>query len=143
MRKAQVSPWISWVDVWIEDSSSADDALLNALPGTFFFAAGGYWVVEAQPRQWMLRKLTSQGTSPGSQKTLEAAREELKAEILAAEMCEKPAEFVAATAEDQEAMAVYQQGIAKLEMGDTAEGSRLLKVAAKMSPSLEYNFLLR
>lgn len=40
-------------------------------------------------------------------------------------------------------MAVYQQGIAKLEMGDTAEGSRLLKVAAKMSPSLEYHFLLR
>lgn len=124
-------------------SQSADDALLNALPGAFFFAAGGYWVVEAQPRQWMLRKPTSQGTSPGSQKTLEAAREELKAEILAAEMCEKPAEFVAATDEDQEAMAVYQQGIAKLEMGDTAEGSRLLKVAAKMSPSLEYHFLLR
>lgn len=115
-------------------SQSADDELLNALPGAFFFAAGGYWVVDAQPRQWMLRK-PSRGVTE--------AREELKAEILAAEMGEKPAEFLAATAEDQEAMAVYQQGIAKLEMGDTAEGSRLLKVAAKMSPSLEYHFLLR
>eukprot|EP00435_Cladocopium_sp_Y103_P043904 s1161_g12.t1 len=120
--------------IWLQ---SSDDELLSGLPGAFFFAAGGYWVVEAQPRQWMLRK-------PGtSQKTLEAAREELKAEILAAEMGEKPAEFVAATVEDQEALALYQQAIAKLEIGDTAEGSRLLKVAARMSPSLEYHFLLR
>ena len=39
-------------------------------------APGGYWVVEAQPRQWMLRKPSRQTE----------AREELKAEILAAEM---------------------------------------------------------
>ena len=43
-----------------------------------YHGSGGYWVLEAQPRQWLLRKPTKKKT--------EAAREELKAEILAAEM---------------------------------------------------------
>eukprot|EP00913_Durusdinium_trenchii_P034386 g32168.t2 len=102
-------------------SQSADDDLFHGLCGTFFFAAGGFWVVDAQPRQWLLRKPP---WAPG--------RDALKAEVRAAEMGDTPTEFVPATMEDQEALALYQQGIAKLETGDTAEGSRLLKIAGKI-----------
>lgn len=41
----------------------------------FVGVSGGYWVVEAQPRQWMIRK-----------PDVSAGREQLKAEILVAEM---------------------------------------------------------
>ena len=40
------------------------------------------------------------------------------------------------------AMALYQEGIAMLEAGEIVEGSRLVKTAAQMSPSLAYHFLL-
>ncbi|CAK9078645.1 unnamed protein product [Durusdinium trenchii] len=102
-------------------SQSADDDLFHGLCGTFFFAAGGFWVVDAQPRQWLLRKPP---WAPG--------RDALKAEVRAAEMGDTPTEFVPATMEDQEALALYQQGIAKLETGDTAEGSRLLKIEVRI-----------
>jgi len=39
-------------------------------------------------------------------------------------------------------MELYQEGIAMLEAGEVVEGSRLVKIAAQMSPSLAYHFLL-
>ena len=44
-------------------------------PFHFCWCSGGYWVVEAQPRQWMIRK-----------PDVSAGREQLKAEILVAEI---------------------------------------------------------
>lgn len=48
-----------------------------------FCCSGGYWVVEAQPRQWMIRK-----------PDVSAGREQLKAEILVAEIGGPAKEFV-------------------------------------------------